>query len=197
MSERFAIASGNANNPAIWNGGSLPTVLDDVHANGFTVTINANVSWSSARTLPGVTAVGGGVFILTDGKTIRADCIGGTTVCLTYTGTLGATAYIIGNCTGGTVGGAYGALSDGDGILRIDGAAIGSSVANVAGVVGNGTSPVIVAKARMGATGTWPFSSRVTFSNPSGAAFEVVDPSFATKILTSSILGIPLSRMVQ
>lgn len=44
MALRAAIASGNWSNPAIWNGGVLPTVGDIVASNTYTVTIDQNIN---------------------------------------------------------------------------------------------------------------------------------------------------------
>jgi hypothetical protein len=44
MALRVAVASGNWSNPAIWNGGVLPTVGDVVASNNFTVTIDQNIN---------------------------------------------------------------------------------------------------------------------------------------------------------
>ena len=44
MAIRYAVASGNWSSTATWNGGTLPTSADDVFTNGFTVTINQNVT---------------------------------------------------------------------------------------------------------------------------------------------------------
>lgn len=44
MSLRVAVATGNWSNPAIWNGGVLPTVGDVVASNNFTVTIDQNIN---------------------------------------------------------------------------------------------------------------------------------------------------------
>jgi hypothetical protein len=62
MALRYAVASGNWSNKAIWNGGTLPTVADDVHANGFTVTIDQNVTVLSLRNTAQAPAVVGGLF---------------------------------------------------------------------------------------------------------------------------------------
>jgi hypothetical protein len=61
MAIRYAVATGNWSNTATWNGGTLPTSADDVYANGFTVTINQNVTVVSLNNTAttGVT-VGGG-----------------------------------------------------------------------------------------------------------------------------------------
>lgn len=47
MALRVAVATGNWSNPAIWNGGVLPTVGDVVASNNFTVTIDQNINVDS------------------------------------------------------------------------------------------------------------------------------------------------------
>jgi len=49
MANKFAIASGNWNNSAIWNDGVVPTIGDDVWANSFNVTLNQDVDVKSLR----------------------------------------------------------------------------------------------------------------------------------------------------
>jgi len=44
MATRFAIATGNWSNTAIWDNGALPTSADTVHPNGFTVTIDQDIT---------------------------------------------------------------------------------------------------------------------------------------------------------
>lgn len=62
MAERWAVATGNWSNTATWNGGTLPGATDDVYANGFTVTINQNVTANSLKVIAGTTAAAGGTF---------------------------------------------------------------------------------------------------------------------------------------
>jgi hypothetical protein len=55
MATRFAVATGNFSNGAIWDNGVVPTSDDDVFANGFTVTINGTYTVQSIRnTTPSV-----------------------------------------------------------------------------------------------------------------------------------------------
>lgn len=49
MANKFAIATGNWSNAAIWNDGVVPTTGDDVWCNSFTVTLNTDVSVKSLR----------------------------------------------------------------------------------------------------------------------------------------------------
>jgi hypothetical protein len=44
MGLKVAVASGNWSNPAIWEGGTLPTAIDIVASNGFTVNIDQSVT---------------------------------------------------------------------------------------------------------------------------------------------------------
>ena len=49
MPIRFAVATGNFNNPAIWDNGAVPTSADDVFSNNFTVTINGSYTVQTIR----------------------------------------------------------------------------------------------------------------------------------------------------
>jgi hypothetical protein len=76
MAIRYAVATGNWSSTATWNGGTLPTSADDVYANGFTVTINQNVTVVSLNTTLAVGVNNGGTFTFSAGTfTIVADTI--------------------------------------------------------------------------------------------------------------------------
>lgn len=49
MATRFAIATGNWSNTAIWDNGTLPLIDDLVFANGFTVTLDQDITVGSLR----------------------------------------------------------------------------------------------------------------------------------------------------
>jgi hypothetical protein len=49
MATRFAVATGNYSNTAIWDNGAVPTTDDDVYANGFIVTINGTYTNQTIR----------------------------------------------------------------------------------------------------------------------------------------------------
>jgi len=125
--ERWAVATGNANDPLIWDGGTLPGVGDDVYANGFAVTINVNTQYASVRTTAGTTAVAGGTFNLSDGVTLRANAFAGTTGCVSFSGLTGTVANFIGNATGGTVNTARGVANMSSGTLNVTGDMFGGS----------------------------------------------------------------------
>lgn len=84
MANRYAVATGNWSNTATWDGGTLPQAGDDVRANGFTVTINQDVTVASLRTDASSPAVAGGGFTVTgNGRIITANLQVGTTRVLT------------------------------------------------------------------------------------------------------------------
>jgi hypothetical protein len=95
MAVRYAVATGNWSNTATWNGGTLPTSADDVYSNGFTVTIDQNVTVLSLRNTSGTGITAAGGFIVTGSFTITADFYFAGGNLLTYNGT--GTLNIIGN----------------------------------------------------------------------------------------------------
>jgi fibronectin-binding autotransporter adhesin len=91
MAIRYAVATGNWSNTATWDGGTLPTSSDDVYANGFTVTIDQDVTVLSLRntanTTPAVTV--GGDFTVSGTRTIELTGDGlvwGAATTLTFAG---------------------------------------------------------------------------------------------------------------
>ena len=102
MATRYAVATGNWSNTATWDGGTLPTAADDVHANNRTVTIDQNVTVLSLRTTAGGAAVAGGGFSIPSGSSYNVTAtngfIAGSSAVLTITGT--GTRVITGNVTG-------------------------------------------------------------------------------------------------
>jgi hypothetical protein len=102
MATRYAVATGNWSNTATWDGGTLPTAADDVHANNRTVTIDQNVTVLSLRTTAGGAAVAGGGFSIPSGSSYNVTAtngfIAGSSAVLTITGT--GTRVITGNATG-------------------------------------------------------------------------------------------------
>lgn len=70
MAVRNAVANGNWSNTATWNGGTLPSPGDDVHANTFTVTVDQTVNVASLRTTAGTGITAGGTFSVTSSQSI-------------------------------------------------------------------------------------------------------------------------------
>ncbi len=95
MASRYAVATGNWSNPAIWDGGTLPQPGDDVRSNGFTVTIDQSIDVTSIQNTALAPAVVGGSFVVTQtGLTITAN-VTSVASCLTYNAAI--TLTIIGN----------------------------------------------------------------------------------------------------
>lgn len=80
MANRYAVANGNFESTATWDGGTLPSMSDDVYANGFTVALNISLSASSLRTesASGISA-GGGFSVAVAGLTVNANLYAGST----------------------------------------------------------------------------------------------------------------------
>lgn len=128
MPDRWAVANGNWNNTATWNGGTLPGSGDDVFADGFSVTINQDVTVLSLRTTQRSGGTAGGSFNVSGQRIINADTYAGTTNCLSLS-------------TNGCVqnGDSYGSQTTNSRSGTILG---GTSIQNGDAFGGNGTSSV-------------------------------------------------------
>ena len=73
MAIRKAVATGVWSNTAIWDGGTLPDVADTVHPNGFTVTIDQNVTVALISNAAGTGIVSGGVFIISGNRNVTTN----------------------------------------------------------------------------------------------------------------------------
>lgn len=161
MPDKWPLANGNWSNAANWNGGTKPVAGDDVFADGFTVTIDENVNVASIRTTQRSGGTAGGGFTLGLGLNVTANIISGSSVCLTVANASG-TNVVTGNATGGTQGGANGAINkSGAGTLTVIGIITGgsgsvSSGLNTSGGIVNITGNCI------GGTGAQAFGVRVT-----------------------------------
>lgn len=111
MATRYAVATGNWSALATWDGGvALPAAGDDVHANGFTVTIDQDINVGSLRTTAGGAppAAGGGFVISANGgiDVVLTDATNGirpgTTTVLTHSATSGTNTVTATLTHGGT-----------------------------------------------------------------------------------------------
>lgn len=120
MANRYATKSGAWSDVSVWDGGAtLPQSGDTVRPNGFTVTIDQDITVTELRNNASAPASSGGTFSLAVGWTITANIIGsaGGTPCAGYSGS-GGTRYIVGNVTG-DVG--YGITTSSQDLLVITG----------------------------------------------------------------------------
>lgn len=132
MATRWAVATGNWSNTATWNGGTLPTSADDVHANTFTVTVDQNITVLSLRTTSATGVTAGGGFALGNGFTITctgAGLVPGSSTCVTLSGTNSGT--VSATCTASSTNTGITALAtSSSGTLTVLGEVRGSSLNN-------------------------------------------------------------------
>lgn len=144
MAVRYAVANGNWSAVGTWDGGaSLPTVGDDVYANGYTVTLDTDINIYVSPTVGNIltsicptTGIGGGDFAFNSTRNILANIVAGSTVCLKKTS---STAYILTTkyIYGGTGNNAYGLATNANLTLNCEDV-YGGSGTNAAGIFTGG-----------------------------------------------------------
>lgn len=98
-----AVKSGLWTDPTVWSVGRVPTLGDEVHANGFNIQIATNVVATEITTAAKNGGGGGGEFqAAADNLIITADIVAGTTTCLNLSAISPYRAKIIGNVYGTT-----------------------------------------------------------------------------------------------
>lgn len=121
MANVYATKTGNWSDVTVWNTGALPTAADDVRSNGFTVTINQDITVISINNTASTPAVAGGGFtVSTNNLTINANInYGGVAV---LTASQSGTLTIVGNFSGTpTSGGVSGTNFTSTGTINITG----------------------------------------------------------------------------
>jgi hypothetical protein len=115
MEKRWAVGNGNWNTAATWNdpggGATVPSPGDICHANGYTVTIDVDLTGTpyELRTkADGAPPAAGGKFTTSGTRTIYANVEAGTTTC--YDPASASTLY--GTAKGGASANAFGAFLD-------------------------------------------------------------------------------------
>jgi hypothetical protein len=167
MANYFARKAANINATDIWAttaGGSAADVWstftssDVLHSNSFAVTVNVSTTVGEVRNDNANSATAGGSFTLSNGVTLTANSIAGSTgtACVIYAGTSGNSASLVGNCTGGSAQQAFAASNNSTGTLNITGNATGGSFNNAHGI-------------QNGGTGTLNITGNVTGGSTSGA----------------------------
>ena len=169
-----ALKSGNWSDPSVWPNNTLPGLNDEVHANGFSVTLNINVTAAELTTAAKNGGGAGGGFILNNNINVRAAIISGTTICVTTAATC-YTASIIGNVTGGSASGTHGVFSNNTSTVTINGNVTGGSTSSAHGVCSNNTSTVTI-------------NGNVTGGSASGA-YGVYSISTSTVTINGNVTG--------
>jgi hypothetical protein len=142
MALRYAANTGNWSALATWDGGaSLPGAGDDVYANGKTVTIDQDVTVLSLRTTAGGAAVAGGNFAVSTARTITAEIIAGSSICLSASPGSGVTVAVTGNVTGSATAAASGVQMSGAGILNVVGNVTGGAGSSSGSGIQTATTP--------------------------------------------------------
>lgn len=144
MANRYRTATGNWSSAAQWDGGvSVPGPGDVCRPNGFTCTIDTDITVGELRTDASSPAAAGGGFVVTaDNISITASLYAGTTTCLTLA-TAGITTTVTGNLTKGGTANAYIILMTGGATLNVVGNVTGGTSTNGYGLYVS-TNPSIV-----------------------------------------------------
>lgn len=168
MANYFARKAGNIDATDVWattpsgTAGAQTFVSGDVlYANSFAITVNVSTNLGSTGEVRndntnGATA--GGTFTLSNGVTLTANVFAGSVaVCVTYAGTSGNSASIVGNITGGiTSAGVHGASNTSSGTLNITGNVTGGGTGGGNGVLNSSTGTINITGNCTGGSATTP-----------------------------------------
>jgi hypothetical protein len=128
MADKWLVKNGNTSDPTTWNDGTLPGATDDCYADGFTGTIDADLTVASVRTEQRTGGTAGGGWVLPGGVTLTADVYAGTTDCVTFSAPSPAEATIVGSSYGSTTDNNTAAVVHaGTGTLNVVGDMVGRS----------------------------------------------------------------------
>lgn len=179
MATRWAVATGNWSAVSTWDGGTtLPTSADDVYSNGFTVTIDQNVTVLSLQNGATTGVVAGGSFATSGTRTISANGTGFISAAVALLApTASSTLTLNGNATSTGAGiclnlGQLGTYTiTGNLICNGAGAALQTGSANTVNITGNVTSNSSGNGISSGGSGTITVTGNVT-NTASGAAIS-------------------------
>lgn len=138
MANVFAVKNGVWSDTTLWNTLALPTTVDDVFSNNFTVYVDGNYRVLTVQNLSATGITLGGTFILNDTVSLSANVIGGVELvnCVQFLSAAPASCTIVGSLCANNPAGRPGALSNnntgtvtviGNGLGRIKNAAVGLS----------------------------------------------------------------------
>ncbi len=179
MPTYFARKAGNINASDVWAttpSGTAAAVTfasgDVLMANSFAITVNVSTNLGATgevRTDNANSATAGGGFTLSNGVTLTANCIAGTSTCVTFSGTSGNSASIVGNVTAGTGANCHGVNNTSTGTLNINGnvfgGTTGSGASGTSGAHNNSTGMISITGTVIGGAG-----SNTNFTGANNAA---------------------------
>lgn len=152
MATYYAVAAGNFNATSTWSttpagaaGFGPPIAGDTAVANNRAVAVTASATCLQVRNDTSGGATAGGTFTLSNGVTLTANSLAGSSVtpCVTFSSASPSAASIVGNCTGGSASGARGALNSSTGTLTITGNLLGGSASTQSNGAGNTSTGTI------------------------------------------------------
>ena len=178
MANVYATKTGNWSDVTVWNTGALPTAADDVRANGFTVTINQDITVTTLLTNASSPAVAGGTFTVSgNGRIINGNLQVGTTSILICTTNINW--FLNGNI------GVYSAAN----IAAINMTG-GGTFTMVGNVLGNGASSSNGTSIRSQATMNINITGNVTGGGNAACHGIAIDSGFGGNInITGNVLG--------
>jgi hypothetical protein len=124
-----------------------PTVIDDVYADGKTITVDINTAVRTIRTstTPRTGGLAGGGFRMNNGISLSANVIAGTTTCLSFLSSAPSTCTLFGGITGGTANSIFGFNNNSTGTVFIYGSEVTSGTGTGAdGVVNNSVGTIFL-----------------------------------------------------
>jgi len=165
MANYFARKAGNIDDVDVWattpsgtaaDVWSTFTSADVLHSNSFAITVNVSTTVGTVRNDTANSATAGGNFTLSNGVTLTANVQAGTATCVTFAGTVGNSASLVGNTTGGGTASVQATTNTSTGTLNITGNVTGGSATGAEG-------------ARNTSTGTLNITGNVTGGSASQA----------------------------
>ena len=134
-----------SNLTALAGGNTPPTVIDNVYADGKTITVDINTAVLTIRTTtsPRTGGLAGGGFTINNAVSLSANVIAGTTTCLTFLSASSSTCTIVGNISGGPTNVTYGLNNFSTGTITVYGnCAAGTGADRSGGVINSSTGTI-------------------------------------------------------
>lgn len=133
MANVYAVKSGNWSDTTLWNTSALPTTVDDVYANSFTVTVDINAQVLSIRNTAAAPIVAGGGFRLNNAISLSANVIGGIGTCFSFLSSSPNYCTLYGSVTGSASSGSFAIFHSSTGTINIIGNTIESNIVPTGG----------------------------------------------------------------